>query len=171
LALFRQSLEGNTHLTGSDAAYLAKVRYHRVPERAGLIRARLYGTQFASGRVLLFLDSHVEVNRDWLEPLLGRIAHDRRTVAVPVIDLIDPDTFLYSASPIVKGGFNWGLHFKWDLLPADQLKTAEDFVRPIRSPTMAGGLFAIERQYFHDIGTYDRGMDIWSVPTTLMVNT
>lgn len=30
-----------------------------------------------------------------------------------------------------------------------------------RSPTMAGGLFAINRQYFNEIGQYDAGMDIW----------
>ncbi|KAH0520308.1 Polypeptide N-acetylgalactosaminyltransferase 11 [Microtus ochrogaster] len=30
-----------------------------------------------------------------------------------------------------------------------------------RSPTMAGGLFAMHRQYFNDLGQYDSGMDIW----------
>ena len=30
-----------------------------------------------------------------------------------------------------------------------------------RSPTMAGGLFAIEREYFFDIGEYDAGMNVW----------
>ncbi len=33
--------------------------------------------------------------------------------------------------------------------------------REIKSPTMAGGLFAIDRKYFYHIGAYDMGMDIW----------
>ncbi|XP_050832952.1 polypeptide N-acetylgalactosaminyltransferase 13 [Serinus canaria] len=32
---------------------------------------------------------------------------------------------------------------------------------PPRTPTMAGGLFSIDRTYFEEIGTYDAGMDIW----------
>ena len=30
-----------------------------------------------------------------------------------------------------------------------------------RTPAMAGGLFAIHRKYFYDIGSYDMEMDIW----------
>lgn len=41
------------------------------------------------------------------------------------------------------------------------LAKSEDFVKPIKSPTMAGGLFAISRKYFVHIGEYDAGMNIW----------
>lgn len=54
-----------------------------------------------------------------------------------------------------------GLHFKWENLPKSTLKSNEDFVKPILSPTMAGGLFAINRAYFKELGEYDNGMNIW----------
>lgn len=31
----------------------------------------------------------------------------------------------------------------------------------LRTPTMAGGLFSIDKTYFEEIGSYDPGMDIW----------
>lgn len=139
--------------------YFTKVHLRRLPERAGLIRARLYGARFATGAVLAFLDSHCEVNRAWLEPLLGRIARSPATIACPIIDLIDADTLQYRASPLVRGGFNWGLHFRWDSV--EELNSPEDFIRPVPSPTMAGGLFAVGRRYFHQLGGYDEGMRIW----------
>jgi len=36
-----------------------------------------------------------------------------------------------------------------------------DRTQPLRTPTMAGGLFSIDKEYFEEIGTYDEGMDIW----------
>ena len=32
---------------------------------------------------------------------------------------------------------------------------------PVRTPTMAGGLFSVSREYFRSIGSYDTGMDVW----------
>ncbi|XP_034945059.1 polypeptide N-acetylgalactosaminyltransferase 35A [Chelonus insularis] len=137
------------------------VKFFKTERREGLIRAKIFGAKKATGSVLIFLDSHIEVNKMWIEPLLERIKESPTIVAMPVIDVINSDTFQYTASPLVRGGFNWGLHFKWDNLPKNTLIQDEDFVKPIKSPTMAGGLFAIDRNYFFEMGEYDSGMDIW----------
>ncbi|KAL9925492.1 polypeptide N-acetylgalactosaminyltransferase 35A isoform 2-T2 [Glossina fuscipes fuscipes] len=137
------------------------LKYIRNDQREGLIRSRVIGAREAKGEVLIFLDSHIEVNEQWAEPLLRLISEENSTLAVPVIDLINPDTFAYLSSPLVRGGFNWGLHYKWENLPEGTLKNEEDFKGPFKSPTMAGGLFAVNRLYFNYIGSYDLGMDIW----------
>lgn len=134
-----------------------RIRILRNKQREGLIRSRVYGARNCTGDVLLFLDSHVEANVCYAEPLLNRIRENRNVVAIPVIDIINADTFAYSPSPLVRGGFNWGLHFKWDPLPAGALVRENDFLGPFKSPTMAGGLFAIDRLYFSEIGEYDLG--------------
>ncbi|XP_005188318.1 polypeptide N-acetylgalactosaminyltransferase 35A [Musca domestica] len=137
------------------------LHYIRNTKREGLIRSRVIGAHEAKGDVIIFLDSHIEVNQQWAEPLLRLIRDENSTLAVPVIDLINPDTFQYTSSPLVRGGFNWGLHYKWENLPDGTLKDQEDFKGPFKSPTMAGGLFAVNRKYFDYIGSYDMGMDIW----------
>ncbi|EDX05035.1 polypeptide N-acetylgalactosaminyltransferase 35A [Drosophila simulans] len=151
------------HLHGDLRARLKydNLRYIKNEQREGLIRSRVIGAREAVGDVLVFLDSHIEVNQQWLEPLLRLIKSENATLAVPVIDLINADTFEYTPSPLVRGGFNWGLHFRWENLPEGTLKVPEDFRGPFRSPTMAGGLFAVNRKYFQHLGEYDMAMDIW----------
>ena len=56
-----------THFNG-------KVKVVHQARREGLIRTRLTGARAASGQVLIFLDSHVEANINWLPPLLGQSA-------------------------------------------------------------------------------------------------
>lgn len=133
------------------------VKMIRNEKREGLIRSRVFGARKSTGEVLLFLDSHIEVNVGYVEPLLKRIKEDHHVLAVPVIDIINADTFAYTSSPLVRGGFNWGLHFKWDNLPSGTLVKESDFLGPFKSPTMAGGLFAVDRKYFIELGEYDMG--------------
>uniref|UniRef100_A0AC34QV47 Polypeptide N-acetylgalactosaminyltransferase n=1 Tax=Panagrolaimus sp. JU765 TaxID=591449 RepID=A0AC34QV47_9BILA len=132
-------------------------------ERSGLIRARLAGSEIAKGKVLLFLDAHVEVTAGWLEPLLVRVLEDRKRVVAPIIDVISDDTFEYvTASDTTWGGFNWHLNFRWYSVPEREMERRNhDRSSPIRTPTIAGGLFAVDKQFFYDIGSYDQGMQVW----------
>ncbi|GMS89138.1 hypothetical protein PENTCL1PPCAC_11313 [Pristionchus entomophagus] len=141
-----------------------KVRVLRMEKREGLIRARLRGAAIAKGSVLTYLDSHCECMEGWIEPLLDRIKRDPTTVVCPVIDVIDDNTFEYHYSKAYftnVGGFDWSLQFNWHAIPERDRKNRKRAIDPVRSPTMAGGLFSIDRAYFEKLGTYDPGFDIW----------
>ncbi|XP_074622929.1 polypeptide N-acetylgalactosaminyltransferase 1-like [Acropora palmata] len=142
---------------------LEKVKVVRMPQREGLVRARLRGAEVSRGEVLTFLDSHCEATEGWLEPLLVRIAQNRSNVVCPVIEVINADDFGYQTSAVIheRGGFSWDLFFTWKAIPEEERNRREDETDYIRSPTMAGGLFAMHKQYFYDLGSYDDQMDIW----------
>uniref|UniRef100_A0A914W2I9 Polypeptide N-acetylgalactosaminyltransferase n=1 Tax=Plectus sambesii TaxID=2011161 RepID=A0A914W2I9_9BILA len=145
-------------------AQYPKVKLLRLDKREGLIRARLRGAAMAKGAVLTYLDSHCECMEGWIEPLLDRIKRDSSTVVCPVIDVIDDNTFEYHYSKAYftnVGGFDWSLQFNWHAIPERDRKNRKRAIDPVPSPTMAGGLFSIDRAYFEKLGTYDPGFDIW----------
>ncbi|XP_059354389.1 polypeptide N-acetylgalactosaminyltransferase 14-like isoform X1 [Carassius carassius] len=141
---------------------LPKVKCLRNKRREGLIRSRVRGADAAGAGILTFLDSHCEVNKDWLPPLLQRVKEDPTCVASPVIDIISMDTFAYiAASSELQGGFDWSLRFKWEKLSAEKQAKRADLTEPIKTPIIAGGLFVIDRSWFNHLGKYDTAMDIW----------
>lgn len=139
------------------------IKILRTGKRSGLIRARLIGAAQARGQVITFLDAHCECTVGWLEPLLDRIAEDRSRVVCPIIDVISDASFEYvPASDMTWGGFNWKMNFRWYRVPQREVDRRHgDRTLPVRTPTMAGGLFSIDKDYFEKIGKYDEGMDIW----------
>ncbi|XP_061186167.1 polypeptide N-acetylgalactosaminyltransferase 5-like [Saccostrea echinata] len=139
-----------------------KVRVLRTNKREGLIRARLLGYEAATGEILTFLDSHIECFSGWLEPLLERIAENHTRVVAPIIDIISDQTFACGGSEIAAvGTFDISIMgYKWLTIPREE-KEKHGQIMPWRTPTIAGGLFSINRDYFTKMGTYDHGMDIW----------
>jgi len=142
-----------------------KVRLIRNSQREGLIRTRTIGAQESRGDVVVFLDAHCEVNRNWLPPLLAPIYLDRTTMTVPIIDGVDHTTFeyrpVYSPGTLFRGIFEWGMYYKETEIPPAMDAERKYKSAPYKAPTHAGGLFAIDRQYFLDLGAYDPGLLVW----------
>ena len=47
-------------------------------------------------------------------------------------------------------------------IPPKEVKRAKSIHwMPVRTATMAGGLFSIDREYFYHLGSYDEDMEFW----------
>ncbi|XP_050404332.2 polypeptide N-acetylgalactosaminyltransferase 5 isoform X3 [Patella vulgata] len=141
-----------------------KVKLFRNKKRDGLVSARIKGYEEATAPILTFLDSHIECNHGWLEPLLDPIAKDETVSTFPTLDVIDDETLKYEPlwdSPSY-GVFRWrNLLFNWDNMPPVVTQARKSAADNIRSPTMPGGLFSINKAYFQKLGTYDPEMKGW----------
>ena len=56
-----------------DKYFNGIVKVLNLPERKGLIVTRMEGAKIATGEILVFFDAHVEVNTNWLPPLIGKL--------------------------------------------------------------------------------------------------
>lgn len=112
----------------------------------------------ASGHYILFLDSHCEVNEGWLEPLLERLVHEPNLAVSPVLDPIDPATLSYrKGNELLKGGFDWSLHFHW---LKRELANQEKPEQPYRSPVFAGGVLMMSREGFLKLGSFNPNLKV-----------
>ena len=122
------------------------------------------GAAYVTAPIISYVDSHVEVNIGWMEPILYRITHNPRIVIMSQLDTIDDETFSMSKSySRVHGGFNWNLEFYWkeisDHIQAKRTKETD----PIPSPIMPAGAFALSINFYLEIGLLDGDMRIWGV--------
>lgn len=137
------------------------IKLIRNPTREGLIKARLKGWRQSTGQVVVFFDSHMEVNLDWLQPLLTEVKKDRKTIAMGVLDYVNSETFEYRFNEgyMTRYGFDWRLVFFETFFRQDQVGATEEDVRP--GTVMVGAAYAIDSKYFGEIGAYDEGMTVW----------
>ncbi|XP_004939447.2 polypeptide N-acetylgalactosaminyltransferase 15 isoform X2 [Gallus gallus] len=152
-------------LKSALSEYISKldgVKLIRSNRRLGVIRGRMLGAARATGDVLVFMDSHCECQKGWLEPLLARLSSNRNSVVSPIIDVIDWKTFQYYHSvSLHRGVFDWKLDFHWEPVPEHEEKVRQSPTSPIRSPAVAGAVVAMDRHYFQNIGAYDSDMTMW----------
>ncbi|XP_072190786.1 polypeptide N-acetylgalactosaminyltransferase-like 6 isoform X2 [Excalfactoria chinensis] len=90
-----------------------------------------------------------------------QIALNHKTIVCPMIDVIDHNHFGYEAQAgdAMRGAFDWEMYYKRIPIPPELQRA--DPSDPFESPVMAGGLFAVNRKWFWELGGYDPGLEIW----------
>ncbi|KAF0989696.1 hypothetical protein HZS_3402 [Henneguya salminicola] len=147
-------------------SYGGLIKVVRSPEHEGLIRARIMGAKEATGKYLVFLDSHCEANVEWLEPLIYPITLDYKVVTCPTIDGIEHKTYEYKpyggiGGETARGSFSWLFYYKERQLTEEQKGERKRLIDPVPTPVMAGGLFAISKKWWLELGEYDPEMYAW----------
>lgn len=144
------------------------VKVFRNERREGLIQARSIGAHKAAlGQVLIYLDAHCEVGPNWYAPLIAPITADRTSCTVPLIDAINGNTYVIAPQGggdedgFARGAWDWSMLWKRVPLSKREKERRKHKTEPYWSPAMAGGLFAIERDFFFELGLYDPGLQIW----------
>lgn len=134
--------------------YVPKAVVRRLHHRHGLMMARMAGVEWATGPVVIFLDSHIECSHRWIEPLIEATTKNPKTIVVPMIHTIDFDNFAFESGHLDVLGFSWSLGQTHPPRPQS------DF-QPMPSPVMAGGLFAANKNWFLELGGYDPEMRLY----------
>lgn len=66
--------------------------------------------------MLVFVDAHVVVSKQWLIPLVHTLEQNPSSIVYPQIDVIDRSSGAFVQSDDMIGSFDWSLKFKWELL-------------------------------------------------------
>lgn len=126
----------------------------------GVAGARMAGAEKATGDVMIFLDSHMEVTERWSEPFLLQLQNHPESVATAVIEGLEDGKWdsmhpnLYLVTIRAKD-----LEFKWTGSPPPENITAE----PIAMASILGSAFGITRKFWERIGRYDPNLEIWGI--------
>jgi len=139
-------------------ALSGKVTVLALPQRQGLIRAKMHGVRLARGPVIVFMEAHCIVNRKWLQPLLQRVRLNPKTLAMPALDAIPQDNWrLYNKMPSGHWRFEWNLN----LIYTNPGQLIGNTHEPYPSPGTSGGIFAMRKDWFGELGLFDPGMLEW----------
>eukprot|EP00434_Breviolum_minutum_P008961 symbB.v1.2.007895.t1/scaffold489.1/size197246/13 len=104
-------------LRGSD---VPQVRLLRHEKTMGLIAAKKTGGDAAAGDVVVFFDCHVKPRDGWDDAFLKQMhrAGDHRTIVVPTITALNPDTWEENAGAASTACYMmWNADFTWLVQP------------------------------------------------------
>eukprot|EP00435_Cladocopium_sp_Y103_P037164 s2857_g9.t2 len=136
-------------LRGSDVPAVRLLRHEKT---MGLIAAKKSGGDAAVGDVIVFFDCHVKPRDGWEEAFLKQMhrAGDHRTMVVPTITALNPDTWEETAGASSTACYMmWNADFTWLVQPGRDV------------PIMSGGLLALSKKWWEETGGYDDHMIAW----------
>ena len=172
-----------------------KVKVIHHDDREGCARSRLTGAKAATGEVLMFVDSHIEMESStWYHHLVAPIMENQHTIAMQLIDIIDDlgtkgygDGVGMGQYGIVNTEFWFGYQgdrFGDYMEPIDPSNFTESELEerkkmkyvaekptarePYETPFGPGSLFAIRADEFWRLGGYDEGLYVWGGENTEM---
>lgn len=134
-----------------------KLKVLVLPQRLGLIRAKMRGAELVETPVVVFLEAHCIVNRRWLEPLLLRLESDPKLVAMPTLDAISQGNFRDYRRAAV-GHFRLEWNFNLIYTAREDL---EDSYKPYSTPATSAGIFAMNTHWFRHLELFDTWMKQW----------
>lgn len=132
---------------GTDLAVHQFMRSSHGP--IGPSRARNHGAMNARGDILIFCDSHLKFQDDWIDLLVQPILDDLTDAVNPIISDI--------AIPTTKG-HGWRFDLK-----TYEYKWAETCTEFKRCDGVAGGCFAIKKSVFLEVGMFDKAFLKWGL--------
>lgn len=143
-------------------------------EREGVARSRMRGARKATGDVLMFIDSHVEMlSGTWAQHLLLPILENPLTLAAQTLDIISDLDWTYGpgSGDLLYGVINTDFWFSYQRArfgdEHDKMdREAPGRRLPYETPFVAGSLFAVRRDTFETFGGYDEGMFVWGGENT-----
>ncbi|CAN8073693.1 unnamed protein product [Agarophyton chilense] len=152
-----------------------KVKILTNAEREGVARCRMRGSKVATGDVLVFVDSHVEMlSATWLQHLLLPIIEKPKTIAAQTLDIINDLDWSYGpgSGDLLLGVISDKFWFSYQRSrfggPDENGPEKEKPGRrlPYETPFAAGSLFAVRSDVFTELGGYDEGMYVWGGENT-----
>ena len=112
-------IAGANERIGIDALQIVRLKH-----RNGVAKTKAFGAErmlMEKMDVLVFVDGHVLVSKDWLIPLTSELTKRKESIVYPAIDVIDGNTgdMIKSANAI--GAFDWALNFRWEIVNPDEV--------------------------------------------------
>ncbi|XP_052799401.1 polypeptide N-acetylgalactosaminyltransferase 6-like [Mya arenaria] len=152
------------HVRNMDKAILIRNEKSR-----GLMMARQQGIERARSGHFIVLDSHIEFNIGWLEPILHRLVEEPTALLTSHVGVIDMDTFEYVIG-------EWNTQFmcfeqisandQWTFYSDEFILKRNGSVAPIEYCTVPGMMMAMTKYFFLQLGGFDPGMEVWGSENT-----